>query len=136
MVKCTLCEERIIGPSIKHDCGKKFHKEHLATWITFLHTVCPFCLKQFDKELINELRPRTEEEMDAMRQYLPLLPEPPDVKIDSNKDYSLIILVPLVIIMALFAKYISQTFVIVIFVLIFVGYPYLKLNKFKKKKSE
>lgn len=66
--KCAICLQDIISNGIQHEiCLSNFHRDHLASWFVLGHQNCPYCKYPFDKDIIQDLNPKTHEELDRLR---------------------------------------------------------------------
>ncbi len=66
---CNICFQSINTEEdiICNNCASHYHRDHLAAWIMMKHDSCPICKKQFDKQFVDKLVPKTEEEIKYLK---------------------------------------------------------------------
>lgn len=68
MEKCAICLQNIISDGISHEiCSSNFHRDHLASWFILNNQNCPYCKYPFDKDIIQDLNPKTKDELERLK---------------------------------------------------------------------
>ena len=82
---CAICLQDIISDGISHQiCSSNFHRDHLASWFILGKQNCPYCKYSFDPVIIQELNPKTKEELERLKKIAEVFGVPGKKEIKSK----------------------------------------------------
>lgn len=84
--KCVICLQNIISDGIPHEiCSSYFHRDHLASWFVLGYQNCPYCKYPFGEDIIQELNPKSKEELDRLLKISEVFGKPETKRIIYSK---------------------------------------------------